>query len=247
MLWDVLGHLSTRDHLRTIGKSSLDRGLDLATVGAIGNGHVDGGVEALGIEHRLRRDGVEGGQGGAEEAVAAALQAHRADQRERLDSLRADDLQGIADSDVEPFERGLVDCDLTGARWRDALSQYRATEAALTRPRHAQRGPAGGLQRLAVGGEDDSGALQVGLYCGDAGDGSQRVGQRGRHRVAGGGVAELDRTADAEVDAGVELFEQAVERLLEAVGEDERTGHEGDAHHDRERSEDDASLARAGS
>ena len=195
-------------------------------------GGADGGEAVRGVEDPLRRRGGEGGERGAREAVLLA-EGHDPDQAVLGRPRRGDDAHAVADREVLVVGRRLVDDDVVGRARGCPGDDPQRVQIRVVRPVEAQRGGSLEARGLAVLADDLGGAEHGAfgrphaVHCPDR-----------RHQRGGDGLAVGlgDRLHPAHLYGGSRVggLEDAVERLVDRVAEDEGAHDEADAEHDRE-------------
>ena len=183
-------------------------------------------VESLEFVERERR------QHGPGEGVLLAEPAG-SDQLERFAAVDADDVVGFADHETLVVGRGLVERELTGTGV-PALDQFECVEFGVLPVEGEDRGQ--GLDRAAVGLERDH--LQARRdrdRLANALDPLDDVEHGFVHRaIAQIDLRELVPCPHLDVDLGVGVLHDRVERAGETIGEHERGDHEADAENDGE-------------
>ena len=193
----------------------------------------------------LGRRRVEGGERRAGQVVGGP-EARQPGDGERLRRALEEDAHVLTHPEVVLLRRAEVHHDVVRRRRGGALGQPQLRELRVGVEGDAEgRGPTR-RDRLAVGCDvlRVAGDRSVGRFdAGHAPDGRQHGLGDG---VAGGRAttAELRHAAHLEVDVLVDVAEQRVERVVQRVGEDERSGNERHADHDGQRGEGQPQLVR---
>ena len=174
---------------------------------------------------------------GAEQAVLLT-ESRGTDDREVLRAVRQQHRHGVTEREALLLEGGDVDHDVVGSGGRLALTQR--DRSVLTGPREPECRRALPTDAVPLRTDQRGEPLDQTDRVGDAVDlldlVEQGLVERGTAGLVDAGRApagELERCdwVDVDVDTGVGLLEQAVERGVDRVGEHERAGHEGDAEH----------------
>ena len=180
-------------------------------VGALGEPDVDRVDLAVGAEVVERGVEVEGDDRRAAEAVGVAEADRRGDRA--FESPGVGDVGDlVADLEVRPIGRRLVDRQLVRADRRLALLERDAGEVGFGDPTRRRASDPDDVTASPSSSIELGVPAQRRLDRGDAVDRGDLVGERGIDRLAGVVGVELLDAAHLEVDVAAELGEQVVER-----------------------------------